>query len=127
MTDVLYLLLAALEPLRLEPRLFGALTALSGTGPIAQAELARLLGISGATIVQIADTLEERGFVERRRDPGDPADRRTQLLHLRPGTPAVLERANTVEPATLAAGLHALTAAETRRLVLLLQRFVTAP
>lgn len=115
--------LAMLEPLGLEPRLFGALTAISSTGPIAQAELARLLGVSGARIVQIADTLEERGLVERRRDP---ADRRTQLLHLLPDTPAVLALA--AESArSLNERFSPLTVAETRRLVTLLQRFVTAP
>lgn len=115
--------LAALEPIDLEPRLFGSLVAISTTGPIAQAELARLLGVSGARVVQIADELERRGLVERRRDP---ADRRTQLLHLQPAAPAVIERATAAAHA-LNQRLLPLSEAETARLVPLLRRFVTAP
>ncbi|MFB9315659.1 MarR family winged helix-turn-helix transcriptional regulator [Nocardioides plantarum] len=113
--------LALLEPLGLEPRLFGALTAIASTEPVAQAELARLLGVSGARVVQIADALEEHGLIERRRDP---ADRRTSLLHLRPGADAVLAQARTVADA-MNNRVAPLTAAETRRLSALLERFVT--
>ena len=115
--------LAALEPLGLEPRLFGSLTLLEATGPVAQADLARGLGISGATLVQIADSLEERGLVERRRDP---ADRRTQRLHLLPRAARVIAQARAVAAATSEARLAPLSDAERERLVVLLQRFVTA-
>ena len=113
--------LAALEPLRLEPRLFGALTALTATGPIAQAELSRGLGGSGASVVQIADDLEARGLVERRRDP---ADRRTPLLHLLPEAAAVTAAARAVAEDTMELRLGPLDRDETHRLVGLLQRFV---
>lgn len=115
--------LAALEPIRLEPRLFGALTALDATGPIAQAELARLLGVSGPSVVQVADALEARGLVVRRRDP---ADRRTQLLHLLPEAPAVRAEAARIAAETLGHHLGPIDAAGTARLVTLLQRFVTS-
>jgi DNA-binding MarR family transcriptional regulator len=115
--------LALLEPLGLEPRLFGALTAIATTEPVAQAELARLLGVSGARVVQIADVLEERGLVERRRDP---ADRRTSLLHLRPGAPALLAQARAAAD-SLNTRVAPLTTAETSRLTVLLERFVTTP
>src|SRR5918992_1432651 len=72
---------SALAALRIEPRHFGAITTLRHTGPIPQAELARVLGVSGATVVQIVDDLERRGVVERRRLR---TDRRTQVLHLLP-------------------------------------------
>lgn len=114
--------LAGLEPLRLEPKQFGALTVLTSTGPIAQAELARLLGVSGPAVVQVADGLEARGLVERRRDPGD---RRTQLLHLLPGAPAVLAEATQVAHDSLGHRLGPIDATGTARLVALLQRFVT--
>lgn len=114
--------LALLEPLGLEPRLFGALTAIAATEPVAQAGLARLLGVSGARVVQLADALEERGLVERRRDP---ADRRTSLLQLQPGADAVLARARALAE-EVNARVAPLSAAETRRLVPLLHRFVTA-
>lgn len=116
--------LAALAPLDLEPRLFGTLTVLAATGPVAQAEVARLLGLSGASIVQIADDLEERGLVERRRDP---ADRRTQLLHLSAQAPARIEAARTVAVSTMSGLLAALSPDEVDRLVALLLRFVTTP
>ena len=113
--------LALLEPEGLEPRLFGALTAVAATGPVAQAELARRMGVSGARVVQIVDALEDRGLVARRRDPDD---RRTQLLHLQPGGADVLERARAAVDLDR---LPPLTTAETARLVPLLRRFVTAP
>jgi DNA-binding MarR family transcriptional regulator len=117
-------LVPELEVLRIEPRDFGALTALRATGPVSQAELARNLGVSGASMVQIVDGLEQRGLVERRRLP---TDRRTQVLHVLPEAPAVLE-----EAAGLATGMTerlfaSCSKADRRRLVTLLRRFVTAP
>ena len=79
--------MSALEPLGIEPRHFGALTALQVMGPVSQAELARHLGVSGASMVQMVDDLEHRGLLERRRLA---ADRRTQILHLMPEVPDVL-------------------------------------
>lgn len=114
--------LGALEPVALEPRLFGALTVLDSTGPIPQAELARLLGVSGASIVQMADALEARGLVERRRDPGD---RRAQLLNLLPEAAEVLVEAARIAADIAEQQLGPVDPAETARLVGLLQRFVT--
>jgi DNA-binding MarR family transcriptional regulator len=114
----------ALEPLRIEPRDFGTLTALRSTGPISQAELARHLGVSGASMVQIVDDLEQRGLVERRRLP---SDRRTQVLHLQPEVPGVLEEATRLAADESAALLAPLARARSKRLVVLLQRLVTAP
>lgn len=113
-----------LEPLGIEPRHFGALTALAALGPVPQAELARHLGLSGASVVGLADDLERRHLVERRRSP---ADRRSQVLHLEPRTPAVLEEAHDLALRTAEPLLSGLTAAERGRLVELLARFVTAP
>lgn len=112
---------AHLEPQGLEPRLFGALTAIAAAGPLPQAELARLMGVSGARVVQIVDALEDRDLVARHRDPDD---RRTQLLHLQPGGADVLER---VRADVDLDRVPPLTTAETARLVVLLRRFVTAP
>ncbi|MEO9322446.1 MarR family transcriptional regulator [Nocardioides sp. C4-1] len=111
-----------LDPLDLEPRLFGALTAIATAGPLAQADLARLLGVSGPRVVQIADALEARGLVERRRDP---ADRRARLLHLQPGAEEVLARARAVAD-DLNQHLGPLGVRDTRRLGALLRTFVTA-
>ena len=76
--------MVALEPLRIEPRDFGTLVALCATGPVSQAELARHMGVSGASMVQIVDDLEHRGLLERRRLV---SDRRTQVLHAAPRGP----------------------------------------
>lgn len=115
--------LAALEPLGIEPRHFGSLVALTASGPVAQAELARMLGVSGASVVQMVDDLEQRGLVQRRRDE---RDRRTQLLDLRPEAADVLARARVVQGATIGGRLDPLSAAETQRLVALLARFISA-
>ena len=111
----------ALAPVGIEPRHFAALTALTATGPVPQAELARHLGLSPASLVGIVDDLEERGLVERRR----PAhDRRTQVLHLLPGADEVREQA----ARTIAASdvLAPLGADDRRRTMVLLRRLVTA-
>ena len=115
---------AGLEPLRIEPRHYGALTALHATGPVSQAELARQLGVSGASMVQIVDDLEHRGLIERRRLS---TDRRTQVLHPHRSVPEVLVEAGRLADAMTASLLAALTPARTARLVHLLQRLVTAP
>lgn len=113
---------AALDPLGLEPRLFGALTATASAGPLAQADLARLLGVSGPRVVQIVDALEERGLVERRRDP---ADRRTHLLHLTGAAPDTLDRARAAAD-PLNREVPPLSPERTSRLTALLRRFVTS-
>lgn len=114
--------LEALEPLDLQPRLYGALTALRATGPVSQAELARFLGTSGASVVAKVDDLERRGLVERRRDP---ADRRLHLLHLTAAAPAIHQQAAALEETTLGHHLATLGSRGTDRMVSLLRRFVT--
>jgi DNA-binding MarR family transcriptional regulator len=112
----------ALGPLGIAPAHFGLLTTLATLGPVPQAEVGRRLGISGASVVQMVDHLEERGLVERRRLEWD---RRTQVLHLRPGATDALVEARALADETLATRLGTLGVRETKRLVLLLQRFVT--
>ncbi|MCW2795048.1 MarR family transcriptional regulator [Nocardioides sp.] len=114
----------ALAPLDIEPRHFGVLTALTATGPAPQAELARNMGVSGASVVQMVDDLERRGLVERRRLE---TDRRTQVLHLLPEATKVLGRAQEMAEGALDHRLGPLSRKETSRLVELLQRFITAP
>ncbi len=115
-------LMTALRDLGIEPRHTGSLVALRATGPIAQAELARSLGISGATVVEIVDHLERRGLVERRRLE---TDRRTQALHVLPGAEAVVKEAQRRAMAVTGRILAALDPTERQRLVTLLQRFIT--
>lgn len=113
-----------LEPLRIEPRDFGTLVALQAAGPVSQAELARHMGVSGASMVQIVDDLERRGLVERRRLA---SDRRTQVLHLLPDVPRVLAEAGSLAQEMTATLLGDLSKARTRRLLVLMRRLVTAP
>jgi DNA-binding MarR family transcriptional regulator len=115
---------AALEPLRIEPRDFGTLVALEASGPVSQAELARHMGVSGASMVQIVDDLERRGLIERRRLV---TDRRAQVLHLLPEVPEVLARAGDLAREMTGALLGDLSRPRTKRLLGLMQRFVTAP
>jgi DNA-binding MarR family transcriptional regulator len=112
----------ALIPLGIVPAHFGLLTTLASLGPVPQAEIGRRLGVSGASVVQMVDDLEARGLIERKRLEGD---RRTQVVHLRPGAAEVLAQAGQLAGQTLAQRLGTLDPRETERLVLLLQRFVT--
>lgn len=112
----------ALEPLQIVPAHFGLLTTVATLGPVPQAEISRRLGVSGASVVQMVDDLEKRGLVERKRLEWD---RRTQVVHLRPGAGKVLDQARQLAEQTLAERLGALDGTQTQRLVILLQRFVT--
>lgn len=114
---------ASLVPLGVDPRHVGALTALSELGPVSQSELARALGVSGASIVQLVDDLEERGLVERRRLE---SDRRTQALHLLPRSQQVLAGARPLAAAAIEDRLAPLTPSEIGRLSTLLVRLITA-
>ncbi len=116
--------MVALEPLRIEPRDFGALTALEAMGPVSQAELARHMGVSGASMVQIVDDLEQRGLLERRRLA---SDRRTQILHVQPEVHDVLLEASRLADAMTGTLLGDLSRTRQKRLATLLQRLVTAP
>jgi DNA-binding MarR family transcriptional regulator len=113
---------AALVDLHVEPRHLGSLISLQASGPMAQSALARKLGVSGPSVVELVDHLEQHGLVERRRLD---TDRRTQVLHLLPGAAEVVPDAMAKGRAVTDRMLSVLSAAERRRLVRLLQRFAT--
>jgi DNA-binding MarR family transcriptional regulator len=115
-------LMEALRDLEIEPRHTGSLVVLQATGPIAQATLARHLGISGATVVEIVDHLERRGLVERRRLD---TDRRTQVLYVLPAAAEVVAEAQRRGTVVTDRILAALGPTERQRLLTLLQRCVT--
>ena len=115
---------AVLAPLGLEPPHVGLLTALRAKGPVSQSELARVFAVSGAHMVGLVDELESRGLVERRRLP---ADRRAQVLHLRPGAEKRLGEALPLAGAVVAGRLTALSPAQAERLLGLLRRLITLP
>lgn len=112
---------AALRDLDVEPRHLGTFRALRSSGPLPQAELARHLGTSGPTVVEIVDHLERLGALERRRPE---TDRRTQVLHLLPAGEELLTAADRRADLVTAELLAPLGAAERERLRALLAAFV---
>ena len=80
----------ALQPLDIEPRHYGSMRVLRVVGPVTQGQLAALLDVSPATVVQMVDHLEQRGLLSRQRDS---ADRRVYRLHLTERGEEVLEQA----------------------------------
>jgi DNA-binding MarR family transcriptional regulator len=79
---------AGLASLGLEVRHFGILCSLRD-GPQSQGWLGEFLGIDRTTMVQLVDSLEAKGFVERQRNP---ADRRSYALTLTPAGSEAWER-----------------------------------
>jgi DNA-binding MarR family transcriptional regulator len=114
---------AALGDLHVEPRHMGPLVALRDGGPVPQSVLARKLGVTAPSVVELVDHLERHGLVERRRLA---SDRRSQELHLLPGAADVVPEAMARGMAVTDQLLAVLSAPERRRLLTLLQRFVTA-
>ncbi len=112
---------ATLRPLGLEPRDVGALRVLRVAPGITQGELARLLQVSPATVVQVVDHLQEGGLVARGRHPGD---RRAHRLFLRPGAEAVLSEAAGLSVAVVERPLGGPSASDRADLVRLLGAFL---
>jgi DNA-binding MarR family transcriptional regulator len=81
---------AALRSLGLDVKEVGALRILADEGPLSQQRLGERQGIDRTTMVAIADALEERGLVERRRDP---RDRRAYALRVTAAGRGMLGRA----------------------------------
>jgi DNA-binding MarR family transcriptional regulator len=113
---------SALRELDVEPRHLGTFLVLHDRGPVAQSELARHLGVSGPSVVEIVDQLERRGALERRRSD---TDRRTQLLHLLPPGEELLPVVHRRGAQAADRVLGRLSARERDRLRRLLVGFVT--
>ena len=114
----------AFDGLRIEPRHMGTLAALDARGVVSQAELARMLGVSGPAVVQIVDDLASAGVLERRRSQ---LDRRHQELHLLPAGLDLLPRARHLADGVVDETLAPLSARERQRLLELLVALVTTP
>lgn len=61
----------SLEPMGIDARQYGVLTALVDRSPRPQHELSSLLQVDRSTMVRLIDELEALGLVERGRDPAD--------------------------------------------------------
>ncbi|MEV6633592.1 MarR family winged helix-turn-helix transcriptional regulator [Actinoplanes sp. NPDC051470] len=70
---------AALEPLGIDSKDFGALRVLAHREPASQLQVAQTLGIDRTTMVALLDVLEGKGIITRR---PDPADRRRNVVEL---------------------------------------------
>lgn len=95
----------ALEPLGIDPRHFGILRIIDMTEGQSQQQLGDALHVPPSRMVTLVDDVEERGLVERRRNP---TDRRAHALHLTPRGRKVYEQALEIATAyeeNLCAGL----------------------
>lgn len=101
--DATRLLAVELQPLGLRPRHFAAFHTLASEGGCSQRTLGAALGMDPNSVVVVIDDLQQRGLVERRRDPND---RRRYALYLTDAGRDMLEQvraaAATVEQAMLA-------------------------
>lgn len=70
---------AALAPSGVSGREAAVLREIDSPHPLAQGEIARLMGIDRTTMVALIDDLQDRGLVRRRQDPDD---RRKNVVEL---------------------------------------------
>ncbi len=106
-----------LAPLGLEPRHFGMLTRLAANEGRSQQAIGELMGLNPTRMVFLVDELEQRGLVERRRNP---ADRRSYALYLTEQGRAKLRDGQRASTGLGVGG--SLTAAERSQLATLLRR-----
>ncbi|MQY26718.1 MarR family winged helix-turn-helix transcriptional regulator [Nocardia aurantia] len=105
--------------LDLTPPQAGLLRLLAATPGRSQRELADALGLPPSRFVPFADAMEQRGLIERRRNPDD---RRLHAIHLTAQGEALLGRLREVGMAHEQAVCAALSAEERSTLQSLLQR-----
>lgn len=108
-----------LAPLGVEPRHVGMLTRLAANEGMSQQAVGELIGLNPTQMVFLVDELEDRGFVERRRNP---ADRRSYGLFLTDSGRDMLAKVQAEARAHQAALGGPLTAAEQEQLTSLLRR-----
>ena len=108
-----------LAPLGLEPRHVGMLTRLAANEGKAQQVIGDLIGLNPTQMVFLVDELEQRGLVERRRNP---ADRRSYSLFLTDEGRKMLAAVQEVALVHQDSLGSPLTAAEREQLTALLRR-----
>jgi DNA-binding MarR family transcriptional regulator len=69
----------ALEPLSITPREATVLMTVEGGEPLSQLQVGERMRVDRTTMVALVDRLEDKGLLERRRDP---ADRRRNVVVL---------------------------------------------
>jgi DNA-binding MarR family transcriptional regulator len=109
------------ELLGMPPKLMLALSYLHDTGGTPQQELGDALGIDANMTVLLLNELEDRGYVERRRDPDD---RRRHRVHITRKGRSALERTEPARQAIEEEILGALNGEERAQLAALLSRAV---
>lgn len=111
-------------PLELSPARLTALSMIAMEPEINQATLARRLDVAGPSVMKMIDALEGAGYIERR---GVVGDRRRYSLGLTPAGTGLLQtlRARMAAYEERLAG--ALSPAERRQLLALLNRLVASP
>jgi DNA-binding MarR family transcriptional regulator len=108
-----------LAPLGVEPRHVGMLTRLAANEGRAQQVIGELIGLNPTQMVFLVDELEDRGFVERRRNP---ADRRSYALYLTPAGRDMLSKVQGAGRAHQARLGASLSESEQKQLTQLLRR-----
>jgi DNA-binding MarR family transcriptional regulator len=114
---------AALAPLGVEPRHAGMLTRLAASEGKTQQAIGVLIGVTPTQMVFLVDDLEERGLVERRRNP---ADRRSYGLYLTGAGRDMLTEVQAVAAAHQDQLGSSLSAGERERLTALLRKLASS-
>src|SRR3954464_13975321 len=109
----------ALEPLGIRPPHFGVIQLIASDPGITQQELADRSLIDASSMVAVVDELEELGYAERRRHPGD---RRKHAIHLTADGRRTLDRAQAVAIETAKEILAPLDSGEVQELRRLLRK-----
>lgn len=111
-------------PLELSPARLTALSMIAMEPEINQATLARRLDVAGPSVMKMIDALEAAGYIERRDVVGD---RRRYSLGLTPTGTELLQTLRARMDAYEDKLAGALSPAERRQLLALLNRLVTSP
>ncbi len=89
------------------------------SGPLMQADLAERVGVGRASMGSLVDSLESRGFVERRPKPGD---RRVWLVAITPAGEQVARQISKIDERLRAELREGISRKERRELTQLLNR-----
>jgi len=115
---------AALAPSGISGREAAVLREIDTPQPLAQGELARLMGIDRTTMVALIDDLQDRDLVRRRQDPDD---RRKNVVELTETGRAITRQALQAAKRAEEEFLSPLSAAEAARLKQALRALLDGP